>query len=75
MVSSRSLEAILEEIRANTDRFPGEGLDAFNQRTWHLALMRWEQEKPELPRVKAIREQSVQASKRAGRPEKPKEDE
>ena len=75
-MTSRSLETVLTEIRATTEPFPGEGSGAYLQRTYHLGLMRWEQERQiaELPNVKAVREQSVRASKRAGKPEQKKDE-
>jgi hypothetical protein len=40
------LEHVLNEIRDSTQRHPDETIDEFMKRTWHLALMRLEQEKP-----------------------------
>ncbi len=75
MVSSRSLEVILAEIRETTLPHPDEGYEAFMKRTYHMGIVRWQNELPELPNVKAVQERSKQASRRAGKPEKPKEDE
>ncbi len=74
MVSSRTLEAILQEIRKNTIPHEEESYDAFNQRTWHMTLLRWEQEKPELPRVQEQQAKSRQASRRAGKPQVEKDE-
>ena len=69
MVSSRSIETILAEIRRDTPQQDGEGVDAFMKRTWHLALLRHENESPAptLPKVVERQARSRQAVKRAGK--------
>ncbi len=76
-MTSRSLETVLAEIRATTESFPEETPGAYYQRTYHLGLLKWEQERQiaELPLVAEVQARSKQMSKRVGRPEKPKEDE
>ncbi len=71
-MTSRSLETVLAEIRATTESFPEETPGAYYQRTYHLGLLRWEQERQiaELPRVQEQLAKSRQASRRAGKPEK-----
>ncbi len=73
MVSSRSIETILAEIRRDTPQQEGEGVDAFMKRTWHLALTRHENESP-APALPTQRVRSNQASKRQGKPQVEKEE-
>ncbi len=69
------LEAVVRDIRASTPRHPDEDLTQWHARTYHAALLLIEQTREELPNVKAVREQSVRASIRAGKPEQKKDEE
>jgi len=69
------LEQTVKDIRARTPQREDENMTQWYARTYHLALLLIEQSKDELPMVKAVKERSIRASKRAGKPEKVMEDE